>query len=168
MNESVNESGGAGPSHRNVEVGVAIVIAIVASIAIYGSIKVGVGWGVEGPRAGFFPFYVSLAVLIATAFNLFQIIRDDVGEGRFATWNQIHKVTAVVIPTAIYVFAIPYSGIYVASVLLIAAFMIWLGKYRWVVAIPVAFVVPLFSFLMFEVWFLVPLPKGPIENLLGY
>jgi hypothetical protein len=28
--------------------------------------------------------------------------------------------------------------------------------------------VPLFFFIVFERWFLVPLPKGPIENLLGF
>jgi hypothetical protein len=75
---------------------------------------------------------------------------------------------AVVVPTTIYVALIPYIGIYVASALLIAAFMVWLGKYRVVVAIPVAIVVPLLTFFMFEIWFLVPLPKGPLEKLLGY
>jgi len=74
----------------------------------------------------------------------------------------------VVVPTAIYVALIPYIGIYVASALLIAAFMKWLGKYHWVTSIAVAVVVPILTFLMFEIWFLVPLPKGPLENFLGY
>jgi hypothetical protein len=72
------------------------------------------------------------------------------------------------VPTAIYVTAIPYIGIYVSSALLIASFMIWLGRYRWIVAIPVAIGVPLIVFVTFEGWFLVPLPKGPIEKLLGF
>jgi hypothetical protein len=55
-----------------------------------------------------------------------------------------------------------------ASALLIAAFMIWLGKYRWILAIPIAIAVPLLTFMLFEIWFLVPLPKGPLENFLGY
>ena len=168
MNETVKETGGAGPSHRGVEIGVAVAMAILALIGIYGSIKVGIGWGAEGPRAGFFPFYVSLAVLIACAVNLTKIVMSANDGQLFAEWGQIRQVLAVVMPTAFYVAAIPYLGIYVSSALLIFAFMKWLGNYSWLAAIAVAVVVPILTFLMFEVWFLVPLPKGPLENLLGY
>lgn len=168
MNQTVKESGGAGPSHRGVEIGVAAFMAILALIGMYGSIKVGIGWGDEGPKAGFFPFYVSVAVLISCAVNIFKIfLSSDDGE-LFAEWGQIRQVLSVVVPTAIYVALIPYIGIYVASALLIAAFMKWLGKYHWVTSIAVAVVVPILTFLMFEIWFLVPLPKGPLENFLGY
>lgn len=168
MNQTVKESGGAGPSHRGVEIGVAAFMAILALIGMYGSIKVGIGWGDEGPKAGFFPFYVSVAVLISCAVNIFKVfLSSDDGE-LFAEWGQIRQVLSVVVPTAIYVALIPYIGIYVASALLIAAFMKWLGKYHWVTSIAVAVVVPILTFFMFEIWFLVPLPKGPLENFLGY
>ena len=168
MNETVKETGGAGPSHRGVELGVAIAMAILALIGIYGSIKVGIGWGAEGPRAGFFPFYVSLAVLISCAVNLAKILLSPDDGSLFAEWGQIRQVLAVVVPTAIYVVAIPFVGIYVASALLIIAFMKWLGNYNWLKSIVVGVVVPILTFLMFEIWFLVPLPKGPLENFLGY
>lgn len=168
MNETVKETGGAGPSHRGVEIGVAVAMAILALIGIYGSIKVGIGWGAEGPRAGFFPFYVSLAVLISCAVNLAKTVLSSDDGALFAEWGQIRQVLAVVVPTAIYVAAIPFLGIYVASALLIIAFMKWLGKYNWLMSIAVGVVVPILTFLMFEVWFLVPLPKGPLENFLGY
>jgi putative tricarboxylic transport membrane protein len=168
MNETVKETGGAGPSHRGVEIGVAVAMAILALIGIYGSIKVGIGWGAEGPRAGFFPFYVSLAVLISCAVNLAKVVASADDGQLFAEWGQIRQVLAVVVPTAIYVAAIPFLGIYVASALLIIAFMKWLGNYHWLMSIAVGVVVPILTFLMFEVWFLVPLPKGPLENFLGY
>jgi len=168
MSETVNETGGAGPSHRGVEIGVAVAMAILALIGIYGSIKVGIGWGAEGPRAGFFPFYVSLAVLISCAVNLAKVVLSADDGRLFAEWGQIRQVLAVVVPTAIYVAAIPFLGIYVASALLIIAFMKWLGNYNWLMSIVVGVVVPILTFLMFEVWFLVPLPKGPLENFLGY
>ena len=75
---------------------------------------------------------------------------------------------SVVVPTAVYVLAVPYTGIYVASALLIALFMKWLGRYSWIVVIPIAIGMPIVTFLTFEIWFLVPLPKGPLENMLGY
>jgi hypothetical protein len=168
MNETVKETGGTGPSHRGVEIGVAIAMAILALIGIYGSTKVGIGWGAEGPRAGFFPFYVSLAVLISCAVNLAKIMSSPNDGALFAEWRQIRQVLAVVVPTAIYVAAIPFLGIYVASALLIIAFMKWLGNYNWLMSIAVGVVVPILTFLMFEIWFLVPLPKGPVENFLGY
>jgi roadblock/LC7 domain-containing protein len=143
-------------------------MAILALIGIYGSIKVGIGWGAEGPRAGFFPFYVSLAVLISCAVNLAKVVASADDGQLFAEWGQIRQVLAVVVPTAIYVAAIPFLGIYVASALLIIAFMKWLGKYNWFMSVAVGVVVPILTFLMFEVWFLVPLPKGPLENFLGY
>jgi uncharacterized membrane protein (DUF485 family) len=143
-------------------------MAILALIGIYGSIKVGIGWGAEGPRAGFFPFYVSLAVLISCAVNLTKTLLSPDDGSLFAEWGQIRQVLAVVVPTAIYVAAIPFLGIYVASALLIIAFMKWLGNYNWLNSIVVGVVVPILTFLMFEIWFLVPLPKGPLENLLGY
>ena len=168
MNETVNETGGAGPSHRSVEIGVAVAMAILALIGIYGSTKVGIGWGAEGPQAGFFPFYLGVIILISCAINLAQIFMAANDGAVFASWSQLRQVMAVVAPTAVYVFAIPYTGMYVASMILIAVFMIWLGKYRWTIAIPVAVGVPILTFMMFEIWFLVPLPKGPLENMLGY
>lgn len=168
MNETANETGGAGPSHRSVEIGVAVAIAILAIIGIIGANRVGIGWSAEGPRAGFFPFYICLAILISCAVNLMQIFRSESDGAVFASWDQIKKVMQVVIPTAAYVFVIPYSGIYVASALLIGGFMKVLGRYGWGASTAVAVVVPLFTFVAFEKWFLVPLPKGPLEHLLGY
>ena len=163
-----SETAGAGPSQRSVEIGVAVAIAIMAIIGIIGANRVGTGWSAEGPRAGFFPFYICIAILISCAVNLAQIFRSESDGALFASWSQINKVLQVVIPTAIYVFLIPYSGIYVASALLIFGFMKVLGRYSAATSFIVAVAVPLFNFVAFEKWFLVPLPKGPLEHLLGY
>ncbi len=167
MNQSVNESGGTGPSHRNVEIGVGLFLAALALIGIIGSLQAGIGWAAEGPRAGFFPFYVSLLVLISCVINLTHTFFERDGKV-FADWGQLRQVVAVVVPTAIYVAIIPYLGIYVSSAVLIAAFMRWLGKYSWPMVALITILVPLATFFMFELWFLVPLPKGPLESFLGY
>jgi hypothetical protein len=168
MNDAVNEAGGTGPSHRYVEVGVAAFMALLALIGIYGSIKVGIGWAAEGPQAGFFPFYVSLIVLVSCIINIASVVRSaDTGQA-FATWDQLKQVLSVIVPTAIYVGLVPYIGMYVSSALLIAVFMRWFGKYNWFVVAAVSIGVPVLTFITFEIWFLVPLPKGPLENYLGY
>ena len=167
MSESSHSSGGAGPSHRSVEIGVALFMALLAAIGIVGSLKVGIGWGAEGPKAGFFPFYISLIVLISCAVNLVSVLREFTGRELFAEWGQIRQVLSVVIPTTVYVFAVPVLGMYVSSGLLIGVFMKWLGRYSWPMVLAIAIGVPIATFILFERWFLVPLPKGPLEDWLG-
>lgn len=168
MNNVMNESGGAGPSHRGVEIGVAAFMAVLALIGIYGSLKVGIGWGDEGPQAGFFPFYICALIIISCAVNLVQVFASPGDGALFASWVQLRKVMSVVVPTAIYVGVLTYIGIYLASALLIGTFMKWLGGYRWSVVIAVGIFVPILTFVVFEKYFLVPLPKGPLEKYLGY
>lgn len=167
MSDAAHETGGAGPSHRGVEAGVAVVVGAFGIITVLGSLKVGIGWADDGPMAGFFPFYIGLAIIIASVVNLYNVLSAPNDGSVFATWDQIYKVLTVVVPTAVYVTIIPFVGIYVASALLIGLFMLWLGKYKPQVAIPVAIGVPIFFFITFERWFLVPLPKGPLEQMLG-
>jgi putative tricarboxylic transport membrane protein len=167
MSESSQSSGGAGPSHRSVEIGVALFMAALAGIGIVGSLKVGIGWGAEGPKAGFFPFYISLIVLLSSAVNLIGALREFTGREVFAEWGQIRQVLSVVIPTTVYVFAVPILGMYVSSGLLIAVFMKWIGRYSWPIVLALSIGVPLVTFFMFERWFLVPLPKGPLEDWFG-
>ncbi|MCX7313412.1 MAG: tripartite tricarboxylate transporter TctB family protein [Alphaproteobacteria bacterium] len=167
MSESSNSAGGAGPSHRSVEIGVALALALLALIGIIGSLKVGIGWGAEGPKAGFFPFYISVIVLISCAVNLVTALREFTGRELFAEWGQLRQVMSVVIPTTIYVFAVPVLGMYVSSGLLIGVFMKWIGRYSWMLVLAISVGVPVLTYVMFERWFLVPLPKGPLEDWLG-
>jgi hypothetical protein len=46
--------------------------------------------------------------------------------------------------------------------------MRWIGSHRWLTVAAVAVGVPVATFLIFERWFLVPMPKGPLETWLGY
>ena len=167
MSESSHSSGGAGPSHRSVEIGVALFMTLLAAVGIAGSLKVGIGWGAEGPKAGFFPFYISVIVLISCAVNLVQAVREFTGREVFASWGQLRQVFSVVIPTTVYVFAVPILGMYMSSGLLIAVFMKWIGRYSWLMVLAIAIGVPILTFILFERWFLVPLPKGPLEDWLG-
>lgn len=158
---------GHGPTHRSVEIGVAAACGLFAILVMAGSLQVGIDWGVEGPRSGFFPFYVGLIILIASGLNLFQAAMAGRADKLFAEWSQLGSVLKVVIPTTIYVFTLPYLGIYITSALLIGSFMKWLGNYAWGKTLGVAIGVPVVTYVMFEKWFLVPLPKGPLENWLG-
>ena len=77
-------------------------------------------------------------------------------------------MAVILLPLIVFVFAIAYLGIYVASVIFIAAFMLFLGKFPWWKAASVSIIMMLVFFFVFEIQFKVPLPKGPIENWLGF
>ncbi len=159
---------GAGPSQRSVEIGVTVFMAVLALIVIAGSIQAGIGWGAEGPKAGFVPFYVGLLILASSVVNFVAAVSERSDARLFAEWGQLGQVMSMLVPTAIYVALVPWIGIYVASALLIAVFMRWLGQYGWRMVATISLGVPIVTFLVFEKWFLVPLPKGPIEAYLGF
>jgi putative tricarboxylic transport membrane protein len=163
---TTNSSSAAGPRHKVVEAGIAVLIALFGVIVIIGSVKAGINWGAEGPRAGFFPFYIGIFIVVASAINFWHVLRDA-DDGLFAEWIQLRQVMSVVIPTAVYVGAMPFTGLYLASLLFIGYFMRWLGKYRWVTVLAVAFGMPIITYFIFERYFMVPLPKGPVEDWLG-
>ncbi|CEG10384.1 Tripartite tricarboxylate transporter TctB family protein [Afipia felis] len=165
MSEASHDQSG-GPAHRTVEMGVAVACIVFGLITILGSMQVGVGWDASGPRSGFFPFYLGIVIVLSSLVNLKNAWGID-GEREFATWYQLKQVLAVIIPTAVYVFVLPYTGIYIASMVLIGGFMMWLGKYPLYKAVLYGVGVPVAIYFMFEKWFLVPLPKGPIEYWLG-
>jgi putative tricarboxylic transport membrane protein len=166
MSEATPDSG-PGPRHRSVELGVTVATAALGVVVMLGSLQVGIGWGPEGPQAGFFPFYVGLIILLSSAINLVKAWNEVEPEQRFASYSQLRSVLSVVIPTAVYVVAMPYLGIYITSAILIGGFMRWLGRYPWRLTLAIAIGTPLLIYLAFEKWFLVPLPKGPIEDWLG-
>ncbi len=119
-------------------------------IAIAGSVSVGIGWGAEGPRAGFFPFYIGVAIVISGVVNLWNAVRPDAPGGIFAEWSQLWQVMLVVIPATIYAFAVGFIGIYISSAIFIAWFMRWLGKYSWAMVAPVAIGMPIIVYIVFE------------------
>ena len=166
MSDPSKAPGSPGPGQRTVEMGVALFIGALGAIAMIGSLQVGIGWGAEGPKSGFFPFWVGLIVVLASLRNFWRALAVPRAK-LFAEWSQIAQVRKVVIPMAIYVAAVPFLGIYVASALLIAGFMRWLGRYGWLLTLAVAILLPILIYITFEDWFLVPLPKGPLEDWLG-
>lgn len=156
-----------GPAHRTIELALAALIGLFGILVVYGALRAGIGWGFEGPKAGFFPFLIGLCLIGATGVNLWQSTKES-GTRIFAEWDQLKQVAAVTIPTTIYVILVAYIGIYVASALLIAYFMMRISSYGPLRTALIALGVPLLTFIVFERWFLVALPKGPLEAMLGF
>ena len=165
---------GAAPEEKDDSVGVrwpelavALLLAALAVLVIKDSIRVGTGWGDDGPRSGYFPFYIGLALLLSAGWVALQQLLRWRTHQPFAARAQIMSVWAILWPMAIYIGLIFAVGIYVSSVLLIGYFMLRHGKHGVALTAAVSLGVPLFFFLVFERWFLVALPKGPLEAMFG-
>ena len=156
-------------SVRWPELVVALGLMALAALVIADSLRVGIGWADDGPKAGYFPFYIGLLLLLSSGWvAVSTLLRWRKLTASFVGREALSGVVAVAWPTLIYVGLIGFTGIYAASVLLIAYFMRRHGKYGWPLTALVSVAVMLAFFLVFERWFLVPLPKGPIEALLGF
>ena len=166
MSNSPGDPEMAGPRHRHVEMGVAAFLMVLGAVTIFGSLKVGIGWGAEGPQSGFFPFWVGLLIVGTSGYNLYSAWADR-GRKLFAEWTQINRVIKVVWPMIIYVAAVPWLGLYVSSALLTIGFMRWIGRYGWPLTLGIGIGLQILAYITFEKWFLVALPKGPLEELLG-
>ncbi len=148
---------------------VAALLAAVGALVIADSLRVGTGWSDDGPRSGYFPFYIGCLLVAASGWVLLnQLLHWGRDNGVFAEKAQLRQVVAIGVPMVVHVVLIYPLGIYVASILLIGYFMRRYGSYGWPLTAGVAVGVPLVLFLVFERWFLVPLPKGPLERLLGF
>jgi putative tricarboxylic transport membrane protein len=155
-------------STRAVEIGVAAVIVVFGLVIVVDSYRVGARWGEDGPMPGYFPFYVGLLICISGAMVLFRGVRNRaLADESFVSREELKKILVVLVPSIVYAAVIAYLGFYVASILFIAYFMRRLGKYSWLMVVSVPVGVMVAFFLTFEIWFSVPLPKGPLEAALG-
>ena len=154
---------------RGPELVVGLVLMAIAGLVITDSMRVGTGWGDEGPRSGYFPFYIGLFLLASSSvIVLSALLTWRKSQAVFATREELVPVFQMLVPMVIYVVAMVYLGIYLPSAILIGYFMRHHGGFAWPSSLTVSISVPLVFFLVFEKWFLVPLPKGPIENMLGF
>jgi hypothetical protein len=164
----IDTSGGEsrGISNQAVELVVAALVFLLGVTVMLGSWKLGSKWTSDGPGPGYFPFYISLILCIAGAGIFVQALRNR-REGLFADRQQLKQVAMVLLPAVVYVGAVQLIGIYIASALYIALFMIFLGKFSPLKSVISAVVIMVFFFFLFEVWFKVPLFKGAF-NMLGF
>ncbi len=150
---------------------VAVVLFVFGCVEVFEAYRLGSGWGTDGPGAGYFPFYIGVLLCIASLGIFYQ---SRLGKSRdasaFVDRERFKRVLSVLLPAIAYVFVVEFLGLYVASAIYIALFMIVLGKYPPLKSVLVAVIVIAAVFLMFEVWFKVPLYKGSLSPLsfLGY
>jgi len=75
------------------------------------------------------------------------------------TWG-VGPILKVAVPASAMVALTEMIGLYPAAALYIDFYMRWIGKHRWLLVLVVSIGVPLSSYMIFDKWFLIPMPKG--------
>ena len=158
---------------RAVDSMTAALLMLLSAAVIYEALRLGAGWGSEGPESGFFPFWLAILLAMVSIVLFVQALRIRSQEP-FVTRKQLVPVLKVLGPLAGFVLITdppgPWSGLglYVAAGLYLGFYMRWVGSHDWRTVVALATLIPVLTFLIFETWFLVPMPKGPVESWFGY
>jgi putative tricarboxylic transport membrane protein len=169
-------------STRTVELALAGLFFAFGLIVIYDCVRLGFGWAEYGPESGYWPFYIGVIICLSS-FGVFvtALMNKALATKSFVSVPAFKLVLKVLIPTIVYavlvglpdgLFGIETEaaylfGIYTAAFIFIAFFMWYVGGYGPVRILPIALGVPVVFFVLFEVWFRIPLPKGFVEAIFG-
>jgi putative tricarboxylic transport membrane protein len=156
-------------STRSVDIVVSLLLLAFAALMAWDNWRTGMGWAPDGPRAGYFPFYLSVILGGASLFGMVKTLLDRSGaRDGFVTRAQLRRVLQVFFPTLAFCLLTQWLGLYVASLLLVAGFMRFIGRIAWWKSLLTSFVFTISMFVTFQLAFDVIMPKGPLEALFGY
>lgn len=164
--DSAGEAPRTGVATNRVDAVVAFILLMLGIVVIIESRRLGSGWTSDGPGAGYFPFWIGVILAISGAGVFYDaMLGKKKNTEVFVDREQFKLVLSVLVPAIVYVGAVQVLGIYIASAIYIALFMVVLGKYSWVKSVIAGVGVNVFFYCMFEIWFKVPLYKGALDPL---
>jgi putative tricarboxylic transport membrane protein len=157
-----------GPSTRHVGIIVGLVLFGIGVLVVADNARIGAGWASDGPQAGYFPLRIGVLIAVCSVIVIVQAFRRRSDQTIFVEWAKLIPVSKILFPLILYIAAMQYLGLYVASTLFVGGLMRWLGRYSWSKSVLVPLVMSAIIFWLFEYQFTVPLPKGPLEQWFGY
>jgi len=152
---------------RKADLVTAVLLIAMGLLVVGDALRLGIGWGTDGPRSGFFPFWLAALMIASCLAIIVQAVwRSDAKP--FVARAALGPVLKVLAPAAATVVLMQFVGLYVAAAVYMAVYMRWIGRHSWAAVALLSVGFPVVTFIVFEKWFLVPMPKGPLEGWLGY
>src|SRR4029077_8394975 len=136
---------------RLADLATAVALMLFGGLVLWDALRLGVGWGPDGPRSGFFPFWLAVVLLLPALRALIQALRRSAIQS-FVTREQLRPVLQVVLPMTAFVLLIaphglPWGlGLYVSGAISLAFYMRWVGRHDWRAVIALAVLVPVVTF----------------------
>jgi putative tricarboxylic transport membrane protein len=155
-------------TRRGLELAAAAVVFTLGSLAVIGALEHDIWWAADGPPSGYFPFRLGLVLMAASTAIAIQALASGArGREQVLSRESVMRMLGFFVPLIAYVATAQVLGLYIATALYLAFVLRTMGKHPWHTSAAVAFSVPAASWVLFEVWFTVPLLKGPVERWLG-
>jgi len=150
----------------------ALMLLGIGALVCYDASRSGVfGWGLSGPEPGMYPFLLGLGMMIGSVIVLVQVFlrwRRARTDTPFFPPGALKPVLSVGIPAALMVLLTQFIGLYLAAGLYLAVYMRWIGRHRWITVVAVSILLPFAGYVVFEKWFLIPLPEGSLRARLPF
>src|SRR6201997_3212191 len=139
---------------RSVDIVVYLSLIAFAALLAFDNWRTGMSWADDGPQAGYFPFYLSVLMGAASLYGLVTAMLARAAAGHpFVLRDQFGRVLQVFVPTLLFCIVTQVLGLYVASFVLIAGFMWWIGNIRIWVSVLTSFIFTIAMFVTFEIAF---------------
>jgi putative tricarboxylic transport membrane protein len=137
---------------------VAALALALGAAAIFESAKLPLGT-VRNPGQGFFPWWISVVIVLLALVLLTQALTPRPSANQHAP-GRIAKVTALLLALAAYTFLLDFLGYMICTFFLVLFMLRAIDLHRWPVALGMALLTAVGSYVMFAVWLSVPLPRG--------
>lgn len=127
------------------------------------SFRMGSGWGMEGPQAGFFPLVMAVLVVGGCLVVIRQAMKGTSsvkGQNRFVERGGMKPVLTVLIPAIGMILLTEVIGLYLAAMVYLTGYIRFVGEFRWRTVLLVSILIPLGFYWVFEKIFLIPMPMG--------
>ncbi len=149
---------------------VALGLVLGAGLLVREALRLPVAWTGAGPGAGFFPFWLAVGVAASAVVVFVKSLRGLTTGPRapFIPGRAWKPLLIAFLPMVAVIAVIGTLGIYLGGALYLAGYMWFVGRHRWTQVVLVSVLVPLVLFLIFERWFLLPMPKGSILEYFLY
>ncbi len=148
---------------RTADILVAVFLMAIGLVTGADALRLGAGWGLEGPKAGFFPFLMSILVVGGSIIIIRQAVTRTSsvkGDKPFVPAGGLKPVLTVCIPAIGMVLLTEVVGLYIAAMIYLVGYIRWVGGFRWLTVLLVSIPIPLIFYVVFEKIFLIPLPMG--------
>jgi hypothetical protein len=146
--------------YKWVELGMAVFLLGLGAFLLSESIELGPGWGATGPAPGFFPFWLTLLLMVGTLGVLLYVYRNPDERPFFQVDQEVKDLLGVGLPIVAATALIPWLGIYMTSGLYLAFFMFWYGRFRWYSALTGGILLPTILWLMLREGFNISMPMS--------
>jgi putative tricarboxylic transport membrane protein len=142
------------------DVVVAALALALGATAIFESAKLPLGT-VRNPGQGFFPWWTSVVIVLLAIVLLAQVLTSRSRTNRHAP-GRIAKVTALLLVLGAYTFLLDFLGYLICTFFLVLFMLRATDPHRWPVALSMALLTAVGSYVVFAIWLSVPLPRGPL------